>query len=229
MMRGETLLALRKAEVAVSHSASLLQSVSGVLEEAGLTLSDVEVFAAASGPGSFTGLRIGLATVKAFAMTMSRPCVGIPTLHAVAHAGGLSERTLALLPGGRGEVFAQLLTVGRDGDVYPLDVPIHLTPQKLLDKFIGVTHLKWVGEAAQIYTEAIKAQALAQGIVFWDESQNGHDEQSGERTWILGRSQTVLAGDVAELALLRFRSGDLETPQRLRAIYVRPSDAELNV
>ena len=229
LIRGETVLAVSRTEAsASSHSELLLLSVKELLEKANVTLSEIEVFAAASGPGSFTGLRIGLATVKAFAATMQRSCAGIPTLHAVAHAGGESERTLALFPGGRGEVFAQLLKVERDGAVHSLEPPVHLTPQKLLEKVRDLAPLKWVGEGAQIYAEAIQAQALSQGIVFRDQSEFGDDVQMRQREWTIGRKQTGLATDVAELALQRFRSADVESADELRAIYVRPSDADLN-
>lgn len=226
--RGETLLALRSADGTISHSSYLLQSVRNALEEAGVGLSDVDLFAAASGPGSFTGLRIGLATVKAFAAILMRPCVGVPTLHAVAHAAGESERTLALLPGGRGEVFAQLSAVSSSGEVHPLEAPVHLTPQKLLEKVRAIPRLTWAGDGVQIHSEFIKAQASSQGILLWDETQDGDRGPSDEQGWTLASPHEALATDVAEVALLRFRSDDTVTPELLQAIYVRPSDAELN-
>lgn len=226
--RGRALLAARTGDAAVSHSSHLLQYIGDALEEAGVALHDVDLFAAAIGPGSFTGLRIGLATVKAFAATLGRSCVGVPSLHAVAHAAGQSERTLALLPAGRGEVFAHLLSVDDDGEVHPLDAPTHLTPRKLFEKVRATRNLKWAGEGAQIHAEAIRAQALAEGITFVDESQNDQPERNTAQEWILAAPQLVLAADVAGLAHLRVRSRDTVSPQQLRAIYVRPSDAELN-
>ncbi len=226
--RGETLLAAQTGDAATSHSAHLLESVRNVLEEAGVTLKDVDIFAASIGPGSFTGLRIGLATVKSFAATMRRSCVGVPTLYAIAHAAGESTRTLALLPAGRGEVFAQLLAVERSGNVHPLDSPTHIAPHKLLEKVKSEMSLKWAGEGARLHAEAIKVQALAQGISFRDESQEIHREPGREEQWTIAPSQDVLAVEVCKLALLRATSNDVVSPERLRAIYVRPSDAELN-
>jgi tRNA threonylcarbamoyladenosine biosynthesis protein TsaB len=227
--RGETQLSVQTGVASVSHASHLLNYIRDALEEAGVTLHDVDVFAAASGPGSFTGLRIGLATVKAFAATLMRPCVGVPTLYAVAHAAGESKRTLALLPAGRGEVFVQLLAVNSDGDVQPLDVPANLSPIKLLEKFRTEPSLKWTGEGAHLHADAIRAQALAEGILLRDESQNGHSEQSiNERLWTLAPAAPMLALDVASLALLRVHAGGAVPPEQLQAIYVRPSDAELN-
>jgi tRNA threonylcarbamoyladenosine biosynthesis protein TsaB len=226
--RGETLLAAQTGDAATSHSAHLLESVRNALDEAGVTLKDVDIFAASIGPGSFTGLRIGLATVKSFAATMKRSCVGVPTLYAIAHAAGESTRTLALLPAGRGEVFAQLLSVERSGDVRPLDSPTHIAPHTLLEKVKSETNLKWAGEGARLYAEVIKAQALAQGILFRDESEEAPAEPGREGQWTIASSQVMLAVDVCKLALLRISSGEVVSPEQLRAIYVRPSDAELN-
>jgi tRNA threonylcarbamoyladenosine biosynthesis protein TsaB len=226
--RGHALLAAQRGDASNSQSAHLLQIVGNVLEEAGVTLNEIDIFAAALGPGSFTGLRIGLATVKSFAATLKRQCVGVPTLYAVAHAAGESERTLALLPAGRGEVFAQLLKVEQSGDVYPIDSPIHITPHKLLEKVKAEKSLIWAGEGARLHAEAIEARALAEGILYRDESQHGQLEQSTEQQWTLAPSQEILAADVGQLAWLRYRSSEVVFPEHLRAIYVRPSDAELN-
>lgn len=228
VMRGETLLAERTGDAAISHSSLLLNYVSDALEEAGVRLDDIDVFAAAAGPGSFTGLRIGLATVKSFAATLERLSVGIPTLYAVAHAAGESARTLALLPAGRGEVYAQLLKVDQSGEVYPLEAPAHLTPDKLLEKVGTERFLRWAGDGAHLHLEAIRTQAQARDISLLDEPQNGQVELGSARQWILAPPQSILAASVARLALLRVRSAEVETPEQLRAIYVRPSDAELN-
>ena len=90
--RGETLLSCREGDASISHSTNLIEMIDLVLNEVGAQLSDVDVFAVAVGPGSFTGLRIGLATVKAFAEVNQRPIVGISTLAAVAHAEPRPER-----------------------------------------------------------------------------------------------------------------------------------------
>src|SRR5213593_4045257 len=101
--RGPNILASSSGDPAVSHSNTLLADIDELFSRVNLSLREIELFAVASGPGSFTGLRIGLATVKALAVTMNRPCVGVPTLEAIAHSAGSSEATVTLLPAGRGE------------------------------------------------------------------------------------------------------------------------------
>ena len=67
-----------------THAEALMPCVDAALSGLGITMADIDVFAVISGPGSFTGLRIGISTVKAFAYAAKKPAVGIPTLDALA-------------------------------------------------------------------------------------------------------------------------------------------------
>lgn len=225
--RGEALLSSRAGDAQVSQSTHLLKQLRGALDEAEISLSEIDLFAVATGPGSFTGLRIGLATVKSFAATLVRPCIGIQTLHAVAHGAGESRCTVALLPAGRGEVYAQRLVVSSTGAVEPVDALTHQAPKSLLDKLATLRNLKWAGEGAHIFADAIKARALSEGIAFQTANSQAMEGKDGEQ-WTLAGSSNVLAVSVAKLALGHARSGDTSLPQDIQAIYVRPSDAELN-
>jgi tRNA threonylcarbamoyladenosine biosynthesis protein TsaB len=207
----------------------LLRQVDAVLQKAGITLPEIELFAAAIGPGSFTGLRIGLATVKSFAATLSRPCVAIPTLHAVAHAAGISSHTLAMLQAGRGEVFAQLLSVDEDDSVHASNEPAHLNPQLLIEKFKHLRKLKWAGEAARQNSDLIREAAHMAGLAFIDEAQpEGMMQERVGEVWTLAAPFETLAEDVACLAHQNALRGETCQAEELSALYVRPSDAELN-
>ena len=140
----------------ISHSNTLLADIDKLLSETNTGLAQVDLFAVAAGPGSFTGLRIGIATVKALAATLDRPCAAIPTLHAVALSGGLSEVTVALLPAGRGEVFAQLFAVSGDGVVTALDDAAHLAPAKMIEKYGSLEDVLWCGAGASAQRELIE-------------------------------------------------------------------------
>ncbi len=91
LSRGEEVLGAALGNAASSHSTDLLDNIGSVLREGNMRLSDIELFAVTVGPGSFTGLRIGLATVKAFAVCFGKPCVPVSTLAAIAHGAGDSE------------------------------------------------------------------------------------------------------------------------------------------
>jgi tRNA threonylcarbamoyladenosine biosynthesis protein TsaB len=224
--RGKLKLAARNGNPDISHSNSLLSDICDSLREAKLTLRDVDLFACASGPGSFTGLRIGIATLKALAATLERPCIGIPTLEAVAHSTGPSHATVALLPAGRGEVFAQMFSVSEDNIVNELDAAMHLSPQRLVERYSGFGDILWAGSGAHLQREFLQDQAQQHGIVFNQvppEPKVSHRESG----WHLAAKETNLAKHVAALALQRFQRGRMQGPDSLSAIYVRPSDAEL--
>ena len=164
--RGRRLLALRSSEPRVGGAAAgVLEEIDRALAEARVRLEEVELFAAAVGPGSFTGLRSGLATLKALAVTLGRPLVGVPTLHALAHASRPAERLAALIPAGRGEVFAQLLGVTSEGVVTELCGPAHVAPARLLEKMRGLGGgIKFTGGGAFKYFELIREAAEASGL-----------------------------------------------------------------
>jgi tRNA threonylcarbamoyladenosine biosynthesis protein TsaB len=84
--RGGVLVALKKHEDSSDYSAWLLPSVEEALTEAGVKLEQVDLLAAATGPGSFTGLRVGLTTVKAWAEVYGKPVVGVSRLEAMARS-----------------------------------------------------------------------------------------------------------------------------------------------
>jgi tRNA threonylcarbamoyladenosine biosynthesis protein TsaB len=219
--RGESILASRSGDPLSSHSQDLIENIDAVLREAGVELSTIDLLAAAIGPGSFTGLRIGLATAKSLAVSLDRRCVGVSTLAAVSHAAGVGERIVALLPAGRGEVFAQMFAV-RDDDVEALDDPAHISPHALIAKYGSYAHLTWAGEGAHAQVELIRNEALAKAI----ELKVGAHEPDADG-WLLAPAAPGLAEDVAKLASREWRKGNVIDPEELRANYVRASDAEI--
>ena len=205
LSRGEHILAAFAGDSGVSHSNTLLKDIDKLLHEAQVDLPQIDLFAVANGPGSFTGLRIGIATIKGLAATLERPCAGIPTLEAVALAAGESPHLVALLPAGRGEVFAQLFSVTKDGFVTSLDEATHISPQRLIEKYGSLENVLWCGDGAMANKELIERESRGR----------------------IAPPTPVLATQIASLALARFREKQLERPDALQAIYVRPSDAEL--
>lgn len=192
-----------------------------MLKDAGVELSTVDLLAAAIGPGSFTGLRIGLATVKSLAVSLERKCVGVSTLAAVAHAAGTADRIVALLPAGRGEVFAQMFAV-RDNEVGALNEPAHISPAALVAKYGNHAQLTWAGEGAHAQVELIRSEARAKGIELQVGAPAPHTNG-----WRLAPPSPELAQDVAKLAAREWRKGNVIDPEELRANYVRASDAEI--
>jgi tRNA threonylcarbamoyladenosine biosynthesis protein TsaB len=219
--KGKNILASSVGDSELSHSNTVLAEIDKLISKADLQLTDIDMFAVAIGPGSFTGLRIGIATVKGLAATLKCRCMGIPTLHAIAYAAGVSDATVALLPAGRQEVFAQLLQVAENEVVKELDVAVHIPPHALLEKYGLLARLCWAGPGAHVYLETLRALAKQVGKVVVEAS----DTTSG---WRLAPITRNLAIHVAALASSGTERADTQTPNALCALYVRPSDAEIN-
>ena len=227
LLRGGRLLSAVASDAFDGGSANVLGDIERALEQASVGLEEVGLFACAAGPGSFTGLRAGVATVKALAMTLDRPAVGVQTLHAIAHAARPAERLVALIPAGRGEVFAQIVGVDTGGEIFEREQPSHVPPARLIERVARLGGAaKWAGGGAHKFTELIRDCAVANGFAFKAVEDEGY--VAGEGEWVIAPLREALALSVAALARMKFSRGEPEGVEGLRAIYVRPSDAELN-
>src|SRR5579885_1590213 len=227
LLRGERVLSVVAREAFDGGSANVLGDIESAIEQASVALEDVGLFAAAVGPGSFTGLRAGIATAKALAMTLGKPAVGVQTLHAIAHAARPAERLVALIPAGRGEVFAQILGVGAGGVIVEREKPSHVRPARLIERGAGLGGaVKWAGGGAHKFEGLIRDGAVASGFEFKSVKDERYVAGAGE--WVVAPVGDALALSVAAIARMKFSRGESESAEGLRAIYVRPSDAELN-
>lgn len=89
-----------------AFSAQLVPQIAGLLAKHGFRKTDLDAFVVVSGPGSFTGLRVGLAAIKALAEILHKPIVPVSLLEVIAIARGTPGRVLAALDAGRGEIYA---------------------------------------------------------------------------------------------------------------------------
>jgi tRNA threonylcarbamoyladenosine biosynthesis protein TsaB len=206
LCRGEEVLGKGLGDASASHSTDLIPNIERVLREGDSTLFEIDLFAVAIGPGSFTGLRIGLATVKAFAVCAQKLCAPVSTLAAIAHGSGNSERTVSLLPAGRGEVYAQAFSVWGE-TVQALDAAAHLKPSELIERYGETSAITCAGEGAHQHFETIRQVASA---------------------WSLAPQAVRLADSVAVLGRAAYRRDELVSAEALVANYVRASDAEIN-
>jgi tRNA threonylcarbamoyladenosine biosynthesis protein TsaB len=225
VLREGRVLSLCERELRDGGGAAVLADIDRALSEAHLRVADVELFAAASGPGSFTGLRAGLATMKALAATLGRPVIGVPTLHALARAARPAQSLCALLPAGRGEVFAQMLRVALEGEVEEFGPPEHMPPARLLEKMSSAGGVKFAGGGAHKFEELLRERAAAHGHGFRELTDAREEPREDE--WALAPLIESLAAEVGAIALSRYAAGERGGADELCAIYVRPSDAEL--
>jgi tRNA threonylcarbamoyladenosine biosynthesis protein TsaB len=112
-----------------------------LLQKAGRALETIDCFAAASGPGSFTGVRVGLATVKGLAEAMHKPAVGVSNLRVLSSFGNLARRAV-LLDARRGQVYAAVYDAG----LAPVEPEAVLAIESWLDS-LGEAEYEFIGES----------------------------------------------------------------------------------
>lgn len=157
LCRGDSLLAEVGVESGRRHAERLIATVDWVLAEAGIPLAEVEVLAVATGPGSFTGLRIGTATFKGLALAAQKPLVAVPTLAALSRlAPGWQGAVCTLLDARMQEVYAAAYRwhAGVRHEVFPpCVVPVE-------DALAGLPRdepVYFLGDGAVLYRDALAA------------------------------------------------------------------------
>jgi len=182
-----------------TFSAQLVPQISGLLEKHGLKKTEIGAFIVVSGPGSFTGLRIGLAAIKALAEILHKLIVPVSLLEVVALAAGKHEgHVLAALDAGRGEVYA--------GEYRMQSESAELIREQLIHK----QELAAIARDMHISTPDA---AIAEFI-----------RSLGLRVCAV---QTVTAQMIASLGWSKLRAGQTVPPDQLEANYIRRSDAEI--
>ena len=106
VLEDDTLLGLYSVNIPNTHSETLLPMVKSILEALKLTNEDIDAYAVSEGPGSFTGVRIGVATIKGLALGRNKPCVGVSTIEALAeNLEGFSGIVCPIMNARRGQVY----------------------------------------------------------------------------------------------------------------------------
>lgn len=139
-----------------THSETLLCLCQNAFDSAGLSPAQVDVFAASAGPGSFTGLRIGLAAVKGLAFPGDTPCAAVSTLEALVYSAAVEGTLLCALDARRGEVYWAAFRAA-DGTVERL-CPDGSAPAASLRGFVeSARGPVWLlGDGAHLVDEALR-------------------------------------------------------------------------
>ena len=201
-----------------TFSAQLIPQISALLSKHGLTKSDIDAFAVASGPGSFTGLRVGLAAIKALAEILQKPIAAISLLEAIASeviiaAGDVSQslksspRCFVAMDARRNEVFMGKYEIGGEGPALISETLISLKELMQLAEKLGQAEPLFTPDASLI--ESVRARM---------------------RDPFLCSLVTVERPDAATIARLGWKkivAGKTISPEALDATYIRRSDAEI--
>lgn len=207
----------RAGSPARTHAERLPGELLELLSAHGLTLRDIDLFAVASGPGSFTGLRIGIATVQGLAFTSGRRLVAVSALDALAHVGSIDApagtHIAAWIDARRRDVFAALYRVDAPPPfdlerLSPLDGPIVAEPAAILDRWrirLAALPSAFIGDGATLFGEAITAAVPSARLL----------------------AAPPLAGAIGRLAIRHAQRGETLDPAGVQPLYVRRPDAEV--
>jgi tRNA threonylcarbamoyladenosine biosynthesis protein TsaB len=229
LLSDEHILAEESGESADPSSSSLFRRVSSVLGKSAAKLSEVECFAVAAGPGSFTGLRVGLTAVKGWAEVWQRPIAAVSVLEAVAAQAIEPGATVAALTDARrGLLFCGLyrrIPASRGGDgesparagqfdeldeLEKVDEEIVSTSQEILDRLLGVA-----AEPPLFVTPSREAALAVVGAL-------------AGRSVRIEMVSPALAPAIGRLGLRQALRGELVDALGLNANYIQRSAAELN-
>jgi len=180
-----------------TFSAQLVPQIAALLEKHNVNKQQIDAFAVASGPGSFTGLRVGLAAIKALAEVMAKPIAAVSRLEVISAAGGVEGEVIAALDAGRNEIY-----VGE----YEVVKSTTMRSERLLkrEEFLEIATAKTVITPDEAIADAVRRVALKVVAI----------EQP--------RSDAI-----ARLGWKKILTGETVSPEELDANYIRRSNAEI--
>ncbi len=190
-----------------THSQRILPMIEHMLEQAEVSLADVDAFAAAVGPGSFTGVRIGVATAKALAHAVDKPCVAVSTLHGLANNVSFFDGIICpIMDARRNQVYNALF---RGGSLERLTEDRALSIDALLEELKEIEQkVIFLGDGVPVFADTIK-DALSDRAVF------------AQRMNFMN-----LAASVAEIGSQMYLRGETVSYTELVPQYLRLSQAE---
>ena len=207
----DRIIAQSFVNVGLTHSETLLELIADTLEGAQLSLPDMDYLAVSSGPGSFTGIRIGVSTVKGMAFTEQLPCVGVSTLEAIARGltGYIGDAVVCpVMDARRSQVYNALFSAGEDMERLCEDraISIEELAAELCDKYAGRTVIL-CGDGAELCMSRMEG------------SVPGVHLAPVQLRYQTGYGVAAAARKAAE-------TGGAVSHERLVPMYLRPSQAE---
>lgn len=218
VLSGDKVAAQKNTVLSKVLESSIIPAIDRMLGGLKITLKDIDGFAIGLGPGSFTSLRVGLSTVKAFCLATGKPVVGVPSLDALAQnvKDKPCDEICTIVDARRNQVYACLYKKKGEGLKRTSDYLL-TTLDNVLDRVHGET--LFVGDGLILYREVIvKAYQDA-----------ARRKKTGctplfteEKFWY------PQAGELAKIAYLRFQKNDVDSADKLVPLYLYPEDCQVS-
>jgi tRNA threonylcarbamoyladenosine biosynthesis protein TsaB len=207
IIEDEHLIAEYILNVVSTHSERLLPSIDQILKDSQLTVRDIEGFAVSLGPGSFTGLRIGISTVKGLALAAEKGVVGVPTLDVLAHNLMFTRLLVCpLLDARKGEVYTALYQGDGSGKLEKLTPDLAIKPEELLTRI--KEPVIFLGDGVEAYRDKLRS---------------GQDNCLFAPAYLNQPRASVLA----KLGLEKFKQGHIFKEEGIQPLYCRLAEAEI--
>ena len=194
-----------------THSQTLLPMLDEIVKMTELDLHTVDAIAAAAGPGSFTGLRIGSATAKGLGLALKKPLIHIPTLEGLAYNLWGTDRVVCpIMDARRGQVYTGIYEFA-EGNLAVLEDQMAVAIEELGEKLRRLNRpVIFLGDGVPVHREALTEQIMT-----------GH-----EICFAPANMNRQRAASVGSLALQYYRDGRIETAAEHQPDYLRVSQAE---
>jgi len=221
---GQDIIASLSTSAAVQHSRTFFSHISTLLKLADLEITEIDLFASATGPGSFTGLRVGLAAIKGLAYASGKPPMGINSIDAIALSAGINGPLIVVIDAGRNEVYCGLREVSMDGMILALaedrvgSPGVQIPP---LIKILKGSKAIFIGDGALRYQQQLEDAAMNFGINLITVS----TVDSGLSAWQIKRDNQETAVAIARHSARLFKRAIITD---INPYYIRRSDAEVN-
>lgn len=192
----------------LNHSEILLPAIDEACRLSGIKLTDIDLFACTLGPGSFTGLRIGVSTLKGLMMATGKPAAGVSTLAALALNVDKKDKIIgSVMDAGRGQVYLAYYQYDKEGILNQLETERALDPQSI--SYSYEEEVIYVGDGAIKYADLISSLSSKKNKI-----------ASAEQ-------QFICASAVGILAIEKYHRNDLLDLVRCVPVYLRSADALL--
>lgn len=206
LLEDNQLIAETTTHIQKTHAERLLPSIKNLFDTIGARIEEVDGFALTAGPGSFTGLRIGLSTIKGLAWSLNKPVVGVSTLEAMAMNIPYADKPVCpVLDARKKEVYAGIYKF-QDAECSCIMPDTAISPTALIERIQEPTI--FIGDGIQVFKSQIsnlKSQILIAPPHLW----------------------SIKASNIGLLAWEKFKSGLVDKPDIIRLNYLRPSEAEI--